>query len=436
MDEKLSNLLDKILDIDYGIIRYIAEAPIAPDEPNIFITIAEFQDPLVIAPCNRDNFTIERKSAGAALDRISAMWAAVGEGIERYAAAIYDPEDIIMLKSSHLKKGTYVHPNDFILFNEEQYASQDLKYNAHNPEISIGWIEALNLSNNKNILFPAALAYFAYKHIDKTEYITDSYSTGLACGPTKEWAICGGLCEAIERDSYSLHWAARQSPKKIPMEKALENANPALKKLLQFKGVDLFIGDITTELGIPSILVVAKQHGKAGIALGASTNLCAKKALEKATVECFHTLNWCQEMRHRSTRIEKEEIKLFSDHVKYYLDEENEKKATFLWNSDEVSDLFENSSLNDHCKMNHKEQSKFIINKLTSLGHTPYLINNTPNDIKELGLHVVKIAVPSFQTMWCGHNRAPLDRRRFNQFLKHKKRELNTPINIDIHPFP
>ena len=437
MDTNLSKLLDKVLDVDFGIIRFIKEAPLSADEPDIFIAVTEFQNPFVIAsPENRENYSMERKSAGAALDRETAIWSAVGEGIERYAGAIYDHESIIWEKSENLEKGAYVDPKDFILFSNEQYSTSSFRYNAHDPKIQIGWTEVKALEDDKNVLLPATLAYFAYKNENKAEYITDSYSTGLACGPTKEWAICGGLYEVIERDAYSLHWAGKIPAKIISIEKAIQNASPELKKLLEFEGVDLFIGDITTDIGIPTILTIARQQGKPGIALGASTHLCPKKALEKAVIECFHTLNWCQEMRHHPTAINEVDVKQFADHVKYYMNKENEDKAAFFWSGNEESKMFDNNSKELEVPVGHEKQSKHIIKELSKLGHPSYLVNNTPDDVKELGLFVTKAIVPSLQPMWCGYGRVPLDRRRFEQFLKHKKININTPINTNIHPFP
>ncbi|TCI93817.1 YcaO-like family protein [Tenacibaculum sp. M341] len=433
MDNNLKQLLDKVLDVDFGIIRFIKEAPISPDEPNIFIAVTEFQDPFIIAPANRENYSMERKSAGAALDRETAIWSAVGEGIERYAGAIYDPETILWSTSNNLEEGTFVSPNDFVLFSPDQYKEADFKYNAHNPETEIGWVKAQSLNQQKEFYFPASLAYFAYKHKHESEYITDSYSTGLACGPTKAWTICGGIYEVIERDSYSLHWAAKQSAKRIPIEQAIKHASNSLQKLLTFSGVELFIGDITSDLGVPTILTIARQKGKPGIALGASANISPKKALEKAVIECFHTLNWCQEMRHRPTAIKEEDVQQFSDHVKYYLNRENENKAAFLWTGKETSTLFDAEELSFE---NQEEEASYVINKLFKLGHSSFLVNNTPSDIKSLGLHVNKVVIPSLQPMWCGYNRVPLDRRRFEEFLNHIKKDINTPINTDIHPFP
>ncbi|WP_010523074.1 YcaO-like family protein [Aquimarina agarivorans] len=436
MDASLRKILDKVLDVDFGIIRFVKEAPLSSDEPEIFIAVTEFQNPFIISSSDREKYTMERKSAGAALDRETAIWSAVGEGLERYAGAIYDEDTVIWEKSSELVPEAYVHPDDFILFTKEQYATTDFKYNAHNPKIKVGWTSANSLNNHNEVLMPASLAYFAYKYEDKSEYLTDSYSTGLACGPTKEWAICGGLNEVIERDAYSLHWAARLSPKKIPLETAIKHSSPELKKLLEFDGVDLFIGDMTTDIGIPAIITIARQHGKPGIALGASSNVAPEKALEKAVIECFHTLNWCQEMRHRPTAIEETEVKQFADHVKYYLNEENEETASFLWSGNELSTLFEDDATSCVKNSGHKEQSEYMVNKLFEQGYASYLVDNTPNDIKELGLCVIKAIVPGLQPMWCGYNRVPLDRRRFESFLTYKGMDANTPINTNIHPFP
>jgi len=147
-------------------------------------------------------------------------------------------------------------------------------------------------------------------------------------------------------------------------------------------------------------------------------------------------LNWCQEMRHHPTAINEVDVKQFADHVKYYMNKENEDKAAFFWSGNEESKMFDNNSKELEVPVGHEKQSKHIIKELSKLGHPSYLVNNTPDDVKELGLFVTKAIVPSLQPMWCGYGRVPLDRRRFEQFLKHKKININTPINTNIHPFP
>ncbi|OEK07534.1 hypothetical protein A8C32_17205 [Flavivirga aquatica] len=442
MDNKLAVLLDRTLDPDYGIIRYIKELPLMPEEPDIFITVAEFQDPFIVSPRGEDRkFRMDRQSAGASLDRESSIWSAIGEGIERFGGAVYDPDSITWAASKDLQADNFVHPNDFILFSKDQYDNPNIKYTRHNPNIPIGWTTAKRLSDQKKVYFPASLAFFAYEYKDKSEYLTDSYSTGLACGPTKEWAACSGLYEVIERDAYSLHWAAKQSPKKIEIEQAIDCADPELKKLLidvKRKGIELFLCDITNDIGVPTIMAISKIPNKPGIALGASSNLCIKTALKKAIVESFHTFNWCLITESKDEKIKKEEILMFLDHVRYYMEnEEQEQFADFFWKTTERSELLDGlSSTSPLSTLDHAQQLEILVSKLEKLGHHSYLIDITPNDIANLGLHVTKAVVPSLQPMWCGYGRVPLDRRRFEQFLKYKGKDLNIAINEEIHPFP
>lgn len=439
MDKTLSKLLDRTLDQHYGIFRYIKEIPLAPDEPDIFITIAEFQNPFKVSPegLDRSNFKMTTQSAGAALDRESSLWSAIGEGIERYAGAIYDPELLYWKASEELDKDSFVHPNDFILFDKEQYNDVDFKYQPHDPTVEIGWAQAIRLSDQKRVYFPASLAYFAYKHKDRSEYLTDSYSTGLACGPTKEWAICSGLYEVIERDAYSLHWAAQQPAKKIDLQQAIEIADPDLRKLLTHPRVNLFIGEITNDIGVPTVIAIARHPEKSGVALGASTNLCIKTALKKAVIECFHTFNWCIDMHRLGGTINKEDVKGFSDHVLYYLQEENSKHASFFWSGEERSTLLDGlSSTSPEGEMNHKQQLQVLTEKLKKLNFGSYVIDMTPSDIASLGLYVTKSSIPGLQPMWCGYGRVPKDRRRFEQFLAYVGKNQEIPINEEIHPFP
>ena len=419
-DTRLKELLDVVLDQDYGLLRYVKEIPLMPDEANIHVVVTEFQDPVIVSPntTKRATSAMSRQAAGAALDRLTAAWCAVGEGIERYAGAIYDPDDIRWASADELlaQGENHVSPHDYILFSDEQYASGELPFRRHDDSQSIGWVESLSLTTKEDVLLPASLTYFAYTRQSDAEYISNMYSTGLACGPTSEWAICSGLYESIERDAYSLYWASKITPPHIEIESALKHADAKLKALLTHPGADIHLCDLTTEFGVPVILAITRHKDKPGIALGASCNLNPALALRKAVIESFHTFNWCIEMHRWPQSIEEEAVSSFSDNVRYYLQPENTHKAGFLWESPEVSSLFDTYPQIGQPETDHVKDAKDLINRLAEHGHQSYVIDLTPDDIASVGMFVTRVITPSLQPMWCGYRRAPLDRRRFEAF--------------------
>lgn len=436
LDQQLAALLDRVLDPEFGLIRYISEIPVQSGEPDIFIAVAEYANPLETPP--RSNVARgrmhNRQAAGAGLERTSTLWSTVGEALERYAGMIYDPAEILRARAVDLAPGSYVSPNDFLLFDDAQYGTPGFPFARFDPEREIGWTTGRRLSDGRTFLLPASLVYMAYHVLDRGEFMADVYSTGLAIGPDRGWAAATALREVIERDCFGLHWATRTPPRRIDIEPILGRFDPAFARMCRHEGVDLFVGDMTSELGIPGILSVVRPRQYSGVALGASCHPCPAVALEKAVIESFHTYNWLVEMRRWPRDMSPDALREFADHVRLHLDEEHLARASFLWESNDRSVLFDSGdAFHNPSAM---VQIARMADALGKHGYDAYLIDITPDDIAELDLAVVRAVAPGLQPIWAGSSRASVDRRRADRFLRAIGRQVDTPINIDPHPFP
>ena len=82
----LQKCLDEILDMDFGILQEIKEVPRYASDPVFFHYIGRACDTFPFS--GQKNFF---NSGGASTIRENALYKAVGEAIERYSSAIYDP---------------------------------------------------------------------------------------------------------------------------------------------------------------------------------------------------------------------------------------------------------------------------------------------------------------------------------------------------------
>jgi ribosomal protein S12 methylthiotransferase accessory factor len=191
---------------------------------------------------------------------------------------------------------------------------------------------------------------------------------------------------------------------------------------------------MTTDLGVPGIISIVRPRQHPGIALGASCHPCPAQALEKAVIESFHTYNWLVEMRRWPQDMAPEAVRGFADHVRLYLADTQVFDASFLWSGTVRSTLFDDPAAFD--TPTPAQQIAGLRTTLTDKGHQAYLVHVTPADIADLGLCAVRAVTPSLQPIWAGAGRAGLDRRRIDQFLAATGQPLDTPINVDPHPFP
>lgn len=432
----LEDILNRVVEPEFGLIRYVSEIPVQPGEPDIFIAVAEYANPLETPPragSGRTRF-YNRQSAGAGLDRRSTLWATVGEALERYAGMLYDPAAILSASATNLGDRPHVPPEAFILFSEAQYAQAGFPFARHDPARAIGWTPGRRLRDGAEFLLPAALVYMAYEAGGPHEFFGDVYSTGLAIGPEMEWAASTALRETLERDCFGLHWATRTSPRRIDVGAIADRIGASFARLCRHPGVDLFVGDMTTELGVPGVISVVRPHHHPGIALGASCHPCPATAVEKAVIESFHTYNWLIEMRRWPRDIAPTELREFADHVRLHMDPAWVPNAAFLWESDTHSSLFDRPDA--FVKPTPAEELAVMEAALTACGHDAYLIDVTPADIADLGLVACRAVAPSLQPLWAGSGRAGLDRRRIEAFLAAAGRKIDLPVNTEPHPFP
>ncbi|MEL7454424.1 MAG: YcaO-like family protein [Pseudomonadota bacterium] len=434
----LEDVLRKTVDLEYGLIRYLSEIPLQPGEPDIHIAIAEFQSPFMVPPrrTSRVKTMTNRQAAGAGIDRETAIWSTIGEAIERYAGMIYDVDAVVLSCASDLRGARVITPAQFIQFSDQQYADPDFPFDAYTDDKLVGWTKAENMDDGQPVWVPAALTFMGYEQMSSEEWQMDAYSTGLACGPTAEWATITALRELVERDSFSLHWAARRTPPIIDLYAIADRVDPRLFKLLEQSGATLNLRDVTTELGIPTVLSIVTPPSGPGLALGASCHPDPAKAVEKAIVESFHTYNWLLEMERWPKRVMAlEEISSFSDHVQFHRDPDNAHLTDFLRADAPPSRLFDEDAL---CSpsLSQEEMLTAMVGRLADHGHEVFVVDMTPADVAALDFEVRKVLSPGLQPLWCGRLGAFEDRRRFDVFLKAFGLPAETPINNDPHPFP
>lgn len=430
----LEDTLKRLVDFESGIITCIYEAPPQYCEPLIQIYMAEFSDPVVLDKKKlRNRFpAISRQASGAGLTRSEAMWSTIGEAIERYNAGIYDhlPQTVAMADDV---PGGRDFLEKMIHFSEISYINGDVSYSKPDPNVERNWAEARNLLTKASSYVPASLAFMRYDAPRKTDILDRTYSTGLACHSTYYDAALSGFCELIERDAYSCYWLTGIAPMSLSKE-FIRKCLPAdfAEEINRLK-VDFKVLALRTDLKTPVIVCVISVPG-GGIASGASCNLNPKKALQKAMIEAFHTYNWCLDMKRLNKKIEEPSlIDDFRDHVAWYLEPERSKKYKWL-NQDMVEiDTFPEdwASLctND---LPIKAQLDIILQRISSIGFEPLLVDLTSPDIRELGFYVIRAFAPGLQPLSSGYTKTHTDPRRLECFLGW----LGFPKSVTVSLFP
>ncbi|MBV9442249.1 MAG: YcaO-like family protein, partial [Acidobacteriaceae bacterium] len=200
--EQIVGLWDQLVDPKVGIIQRIEELPVDDDDPDFFHYFSK--------ACDASRFTAMRNfgdNGGASTDRYSAIAKAMGEAIERYCSAIYDPAGFRFAAHRELNLRA-VHPELLTMYLPEQYLSEGFLWHPFTVDTPVHWTPARSLVTGERVFVPAAAVYipFHYHGATRSAFILQPISTGLACAGSVEEATISGLCEVLERDAFTITW--------------------------------------------------------------------------------------------------------------------------------------------------------------------------------------------------------------------------------------
>lgn len=432
----LERLLSRIHDPEVGLIQFIADVPMQPDEAAIHVAVAEYQNPFRLPPLSRavrgELPEPVRTGTGAGLDRLSARWSTVGEAVERYALHVYDEADILRARFGDEVAGfaEQVSPDRFILFDDAQFDRPGFRFKRFDRTLPLAWIGATRLNDGAPVLLPAALACFGYQPQTAAERLDAGYSTGGAAGPSLKAAWHSGLLEVIERDGFACHWYLRRSPPELSLDAFAAGLRPELLDVLGSAPLKLRLFDLTTDLGVPTVLALGLPR-QGGVAIGAAARPTFEQAIEKAAIEAFHTHNWVLELRRHGARIDDpSEIHAYRDHVVWHLDARRHGTLDFLLAGGGARLPTRPYGGDD------QERLAALVERLEGCGLRAYGMDLTPPEVDGMGLFVGRAFAPGLHPLGSGVGNEHLDPRRLARFADAVGMAMPRELNRAPHPFP
>ncbi|MFJ6207171.1 YcaO-like family protein [Lysinibacillus sp. NPDC092081] len=358
--------------------------------------------------------------SGFSINRNHAKAAAIGESIERYCAKQQlNAKDIYYKKYTEISE-IALNPLMITRYTEEQYLNTTLYQDVDFDEPR-AWVVAKNLANNQEILVPFELIYLSSPPTNLP--LRDIISTGLACGQNLDKAILSGFNECIERDAFINFWLLGG----VRGEIDLITLNDAyIEKLIETatnSNLEIRVYDITTDLEIPSILTVVKVKGKEGFYLGCASGLEFLYTIRKSIEEGLGGFSIYYELIHHYKQPIAKKLDNTSnldDHPLYYLAGRNDEILSKLLPDSIPKITFENKKL----------QFIDVIENINRLGHEIYFSDITTEDVKRMGVSVVRVVIPTL--CFLSINEPLLNCSR----LQEKASILGKKINLEPHPFP
>lgn len=373
----------------YGIIRAVWDLPIEPDDPRLFHAAAQTAscEPLF-------NRTCFDRNGGSGLTRELARASAVGEALERYAAAAYDERDIISASYAELTDEGLraLAPGSIPLYSERQYSSPGFPYRPLRPESRISWTWGTSLVSHHQVLVPACLVFIPF--LGDSE-IAHAVSTGLACDISPLGAALNGLYEVIERDAVMIMWMGQLPAPRLEIDR-LPGLDDLFDRVFEPSGLEFVVSNISTDLGVPAVFALAIDRSNDGLALtaGAAANTDYERAALKALTEAAQGRLWLKN-EHAEGRLgqilDRREVATFEDHVRWFGHHRHLGYVNFLRTSAPEAALPEAEGRDD---LSQESQLERIVSILANHDLDVIVVDVTPADVKDLGFTVIRTLVP------------------------------------------
>jgi ribosomal protein S12 methylthiotransferase accessory factor len=271
--------------------------------------------------------------------------------------------------------------------------------------------------------------------------IVDSISTGLACHCDQTQAAIAALCEVVERDAITINWQAMLSRGQI-LTDTLSANNRRIVQRIEEAGFDVVLFDITLDHGIPTILSVTRGLGPQapGLAFAASAHPSPERAARASLEEVVHTLAYegslLRSVPRRPPCAPYDYITEGKDHPLFWANPEAAPLASFVFESDQRIDFRTIPSLATGSPVRTLE---VMLRRIEDVGHRALFVDVTSEDVRLLGLRVVRAIVPGFHPLVLGHLRRALGGRRLWEIpgkLGHPGRSPEQGDNPLPHPYP
>jgi thiazole/oxazole-forming peptide maturase SagD family component len=191
----------------------------------------------------------------------------------------------------------------------------------------------------------------------------------------------------------------------------------------------LSLWSLVTDVGVPIVMAAAESPRERIFTIGASCNLDAAKAVNKAVVEALHGFVWGRSKLQCGEAISSEaQIKSPQDHLSFYLDSKNRTRAEFLF--------AEGPSVGSSSLPEDVTDLESLVARLGVLGYSALVADLTTRDIADLGLCVTRVLAPGLQPLLFGSRNRTRDERRLRRLASHWRAPFPPEPNSAPHPFP
>lgn len=350
--------------------------------------------PHVRGPDGKDVFNEPLGGAGADVNTELAWLRAVMEGAERYANMAYSDDDFIVATANELGT-TAIDLDRLARCSERELTTKGCPFTAPDKSLPIRWTRGYSLTDRCERLVPAVTTHI-YLHPSRADNFWQQISTGVAAHFDPAEAMVSAICEVIERDATAMVWLARLGLPRIELTQPLPPVLADNYRVLQRSLVRHIFFDATTDVGIPTVYAVQLLQGHphtaqyVNCACGFSAAAaCAKTIREAAPAR--PALEGIDDVP-RDVR----EFRSLYDGAHHLGRPEHRGAFDFLLDSPRRMAL---ADMEIDAPASAGGRLRYLVERLRSLDLEVVMVDLTSDELRRLGVWVVRAVVPGLMPM-------------------------------------
>lgn len=413
-----------------GVMR-LANEPTAPDFEIAVSKLGNLTKvfPHVTTAEGRDALDEPLGGAGADVTTELAWVRAVMEGAERYATMAYRPEDFVLASARDLG-GDAIDLDRIACCSEREYATPGCPYVRADKNAAIRWTRGYSLGSRRERYVPAVMSHLHLKPLPG-ERFWQQISTGVAAHARPAAAMVSAICEVIERDAIAIVWLARLKLARVAFGRPLPPELAVNLRVLERSLVRQEFFDATSDVGVPTIYAVQtleqdpaiSQYVSCAVAFEAS-EACAKTIREGAPARPV--------LRQTSgVPADAEDFRSLHDGAHELGKPRYRGAFDFLLQAPRSVEL---GAIRNPAGPSETEQLRYLVDRLSSLGFDVILVDLTTDELRDLGIWVVRAVVPGLMPMSSVQRGRFLGTPRLYDYPE--AAGFGRPLEADLNPLP
>lgn len=418
-----------LVDARTGVVRRLAPRPLPAHFPPSFTVISSWTaDSTRFGPWPSDS-----AGAGYGFDRTRAAAAAVGEAVERYCSGLVPPGLHTATRANLLAAGRRaLGRHDLALFSPDQYREAGFPFVPLDDDLALAWADGRDAVDGSRVAVPACLVWSSYPHVaPQGTVLAPIQQAGLAAGRDLATATRSAVLEILERDAMVMSWTARAGVRRLEVPGWLDRLAAGPSGALRTRFLHLGTGEsLAEQVGISVIAAAVHDDTTGYLALGSAAGTDPQATALKALGEALQLQllladyddpdgalaraathpgsplrPWRADRAYtRSYRPDLRDVHDYGCHLQLHLD----PAAQHRFESELVDAVTGAVTLDDLTSVAWSQHPPGagasdaagdaapdpLSAALADRGHRPVVVDLTTEDIRPVGLRVVRVLVP------------------------------------------